>query len=94
MSSLSRSPLMSDVNLIYSEETKVADSTMRRFRIEAMLNEDADVRNIDPEQLHRDLPKNPMSDNPAAIPIISPVLAPKPAPAPQTIVDGSNSAED
>lgn len=92
MSSLQRSPLMTDVNLIYSEETKVADSTMRRFRIEAMLNEDADVRNIDPEQLYRDLPKDPMSNTPTALPIISPVQAPEPTP--QTIVDGSKTAED
>ncbi|QNN22439.1 PilN domain-containing protein [Planctomycetales bacterium ZRK34] len=94
MSSLSRSPLMTDVNLIFSEETQIADSTMRKFRIEAMLSEKADVRNIDPEQLQRDLKKDPMTNNPTAQPIISPTPGPEAEPASQTIVDGSTTVEE
>jgi Tfp pilus assembly protein PilN len=48
MASLARSPLLREVDLVYSEETKVDDVTMRRFRIDMQVDPDADVRSIEP----------------------------------------------
>lgn len=59
MSKLSQSPLLSDVNLIYSEETKVVDTNMRKFRIEMTLSEKADVRAIE-AYIPARLPRNPV----------------------------------
>lgn len=64
MASLSRSPLLDDVNLVFSEETKVDENLMRRFRIEMVVKEGADVRKIDPLTVPRKLKTNPLEDDP------------------------------
>lgn len=48
MSKLQQSSLLSEVNLIYSEETKIAETLMRKFRIEMALSSTADVRALEP----------------------------------------------
>jgi len=48
MASLARSPLMREVDLVYSEEAQVDDVTMRRFRIDMQLDPEADVRALEP----------------------------------------------
>lgn len=48
MASLARSPLMREVDLVYSEEKQVDDVTLRRFRIDMQLDPEADVRAIEP----------------------------------------------
>ncbi len=45
ISLLGKSPLLDDVNLIYSEEFKDNDEMLRRFRVEMKINRNADVRN-------------------------------------------------
>lgn len=43
MTALVHSPILSDVNLLFSEEFKNKDETVRRFRIEMHINKDADL---------------------------------------------------
>lgn len=62
MSALSRSELLSDVNLRFSEESKIEDSTMRKFHIDMTLNTDADVRQIQPLLADRELRMNPLDE--------------------------------
>lgn len=62
MSALSRSELLSDVNLRFSEESKIEDSTMRKFHIDMTLNTDADVRQIQPLLADRAIRMNPLDD--------------------------------
>jgi Tfp pilus assembly protein PilN len=62
MSRLTQSPLLSDVSLIFTEELKVADSVMRKFRIEMVLNEKADIRALEP-QPDPARPRNPLQDS-------------------------------
>jgi Tfp pilus assembly protein PilN len=69
MSQLARSQLVADVNLVYSEETKINESFMRKFRIDMTLNEKADVRTIQPLLVERKIKHNPMqSDSVTALP--------------------------
>ncbi len=69
MSSLSRSPLLSEVNLVFSEENKIEDQIMRRFKIEMTLNQTADVRVMDPDAIPRKLKGDPLS-NTVALPTL------------------------
>lgn len=62
MSALSRSEVLSDVNLRFSEESKIEDSVMRKFHIDMTLNTDADVRQIEPLLADRKLRMNPLDD--------------------------------
>jgi Tfp pilus assembly protein PilN len=62
LASLSRSPLIEDVNLVYSEETKVEDQPMRKFKIDMTLRASADVRLMEPDSIPRKLRTNPLSD--------------------------------
>ena len=59
MASLARCPLLSDVDLVYSEETRIEDSSFRKFKIDMVLSPDADVRHIDPLLVERNQ-RNPM----------------------------------
>ncbi len=51
LSRLSRSPLLKDVNLVYTEEMKVADEKVRKFQIEMMLNPAAEVQASDAKRI-------------------------------------------
>ena len=59
MASLARCPLLSDVDLVYSEETRIEESSFRKFKIDMVLSPDADVRQIDPLLVERNQ-RNPM----------------------------------
>ncbi len=63
MTSLSRSKMFQDVNLSYSEEIKLAgDNLMRKFRVDMTINQDVDIREIDPKHAGRSLKQDPMSN--------------------------------
>lgn len=70
MASLSQSQLLGDVNLVFSEESKVGQNTMRKFRIDMTIRPDADVRQIEPLLVPRHLRGNAMklTQSPAASP--------------------------
>ena len=68
MAQLSRSPLLEDVNLVFSEEAKIEDQTMRRFRIDMSLKADADVRQVDPLLVPRKPKMNPLESSTVASP--------------------------
>jgi len=59
MASLARCALLTEVDLIYSEETRIEDASFRKFRIDMILNPDADVRQIEPLIVQRNQ-RNPM----------------------------------
>jgi Tfp pilus assembly protein PilN len=44
IAALSKNPLLCDVNLLFSEEYKFNETTLRRFKVEMKVNPDADVR--------------------------------------------------
>jgi Tfp pilus assembly protein PilN len=54
-------PLLREVTLEYSEEKDIEGQTLQQFAIKMQLAEDADVRNIEPLTVPRDL-VDPMSD--------------------------------
>lgn len=64
MSSLSRSPIVTDIDLVYSEERRIADATMRRFKMIMRIDPSADIRRIDPLIVQRKLNRPMMSTNP------------------------------
>lgn len=74
MASLSHSPLMSDINLVFSEETQIENTPMRRFRIEAVLNPNADVRSLKPGAIPQELKKNPMHEQSPPLPSVAPKM--------------------
>jgi len=63
LASLQQSPLLSDVNLVYTEEAKIAEAAMRKFRIEMTLDATADVRGIDPLEIPRELERDPLDES-------------------------------
>ena len=67
LASLSRCPLLSDANLVYSEETRIDDLSMRKFRIDLTLDPDADVRTVQPLRVDRALPAAPVAE--ASVPV-------------------------
>jgi hypothetical protein len=71
MSSLSRSSLLSDVSLVYSEEMKMDQASMRKFRIEMTVADQADVRTIEPVVAEQKPSRNPLrrTEGAAAVPI-------------------------
>ncbi len=95
MSSLSQSKLVADVNLVFSEETRVQDSFMRKFRIEMTLQPGADVRHLDPLQIPRKIKADPMKTQTARNTVITPQTAegepddgtPKDVPLVQPVTD-------
>lgn len=54
MASLAQCDLLTNVDLSYSEETRVDDLSVRRFRIDMRLDPRADVRTIEPLTVHRE----------------------------------------
>jgi len=59
MASLARCALLTEVDLVYSEETRIDDASFRKFRIDMVLDPDADVRQIEPLIVERNQ-RNPM----------------------------------
>jgi len=55
---LSDCPLLDKVEILYSGDVKIEDVSMRKFRIEASLRNNADARHIEPLQVPR-LPPRP-----------------------------------
>ncbi len=63
MSALGRSPLFIDLNLAYSEEVKIEDETMRKFRVELKINQGIDLQKIQPMMVKRDAKhRDPLGD--------------------------------
>lgn len=62
MTSLGKSPIFRDVNLAYSEEISIDGQTMRKFRIEMMLQPQIDVQTLEPLMVKRELKQNPMAN--------------------------------
>lgn len=60
MTDLKNSPLFLSVNLGFSEEIKINDVSMRKFRIETIINQEIDLRDYEPVMVKRDLKQNPM----------------------------------
>lgn len=60
MSKLQQSPLFSEVTFVYSEETKIAESSMKKFRLELTLSPTADVRSLDAGQRKINRPRDPI----------------------------------
>jgi len=67
MASLARCPLLAEVDLVYSEETRIEDASFRKFKIDMVLNPDADVRQIEPLIVDRNQ-RNPMAGSAAVDP--------------------------
>ncbi len=59
---LNQHAMFTDVVLAFSEQTRVLDRPMRRFRIDATLNQQMDVTALEPTRVSRQLAGNPMSD--------------------------------
>jgi Tfp pilus assembly protein PilN len=60
IASLGRSPMFQDVNLVYSEETKIELTPMRKFRIEMTLSDKADARTLEPLVAGQKPSRNPL----------------------------------
>jgi hypothetical protein len=60
MAALSRSPLFADLNLAYSQEERVGDETMRRFRVEMGINQAIDLQKLQPAMVRRPGSRDPM----------------------------------
>ena len=71
MASLARSKLLSEVNLVYSEEARLQDTALRRFRIEMSVDPEADMRRIEPLEAPR-LEDNPMKSRSTAAQMAAP----------------------
>lgn len=48
MASLARSPLFSEVDLLFSEKKNMGDTPMRRFKVRTVLSNQVDVRSLEP----------------------------------------------
>ncbi len=62
MTALGKTSLFTDVSLVFSEESKVQDAAMRKFRVEMRLNGEIDTRAFEPKMVKRELKQNPMAD--------------------------------
>lgn len=60
MLALGNHPLFRDVNLQFSEEVKIDEQPMRKFRVELKVNQEADLGAIEPTLVSRELKQNPM----------------------------------
>lgn len=61
MSDLGKSPLFTELNLAFSEETTIDQAQMRKFRIELKVNQDVDLAKVEPLMVQRgELKQNPM----------------------------------
>jgi len=61
ISQLNAYPLLRDVTLKYSVQTEIDERTMREFRVEMRLDPNADIREISPLVVPRDI-RDPMTD--------------------------------
>lgn len=61
MAALSSHPMFQNVNLQYSEQTKVDDHDVRKFKIEMTINQDLDLSQVEKTMVARPLKQNPMS---------------------------------
>jgi Tfp pilus assembly protein PilN len=61
ITSLNRHEMFTEVNLLVTESTLVEEQTMRRFRIELVVNQDIDITTVEPTLVKRELKQNPMS---------------------------------
>jgi len=62
MENLAGNPLFNDVGLVYTEQTQVENTNMRRFRVTMTLNTDLVFDQHDTEEIHRELGQNPMAE--------------------------------
>lgn len=60
MSDVKDLPLFSHVNLSFSEEIKMNEAPMRKFKLEIIVNQEIDFRKFEPVMVKRDLKQNPM----------------------------------
>lgn len=60
MADIKETPLFSNVNLGYSEQVKINEVAMRKFKIEIIVNQEIDFRQFEPVMVKRDLKQNPM----------------------------------
>lgn len=63
ITALNRHEMFSDVHLLVTETTTVEDQTMRKFRIELVVNQDIDITTVEPTMVKRELKQNPMGGN-------------------------------
>lgn len=63
MASMKDSPIFANINLVYAESLKVNEVPMRKFRIEAVVDNEVDLRKFEPLMVKRDLKQNPMADH-------------------------------
>jgi hypothetical protein len=59
MAMLNQHDLFQRIHLRFSEGTVIQDQTMRKFELEMVLNQNASLKRLDPEQ---DLAMDPMGD--------------------------------
>lgn len=59
---LNQHAMFEQVVLAYSEQTRVLEKPMRRFRVEAVLNQDVDVARLEPTMVSRKIAGDPMGD--------------------------------
>lgn len=69
LTSLGQSQMFTDQNLIFSQEATVDRLTVRKFRIDVILNQDIDPGLMDPLMVRRELRQNPMSDQVRIVPL-------------------------
>lgn len=60
MTALSSHSLFKDVSLVYSEQVRLNEQEMRKFRIELEVRQDVDLQGIEPTRVARQLKQNPM----------------------------------
>jgi hypothetical protein len=61
MTALENSAMFKDMNLVYSEEIRIEDQRLRKFRLEVHLNQNVDLTQFRPLMVRRELPHNPMN---------------------------------
>lgn len=73
---LSTHPLFRDVILEYAEQTVLGDQEMRKFGVTLKVNQDVDLREIEPTRVARDLKMDPMDDSVKLAPVGDTVVIP------------------
>ena len=60
MADIKNTPIFDNVNLGFSEQVKINEVSMRKFKIEIIVNQEIDFRQFEPVMVKRDLKQNPM----------------------------------
>lgn len=60
MSALGQCALFRDVNLVFSEQVAAGEETLRRFRVELLVNQEVDLRAFQPTMVRRVRMRDPM----------------------------------